>query len=282
MNGLSLQLNEFQFSLLVLTSVMIAGAGYAINDYYDIRTDRINKLSRMVLVVKLRRRRAILVQMLLNSLAILLGTYLAYVVGCFGFIAIYVFATFILWYYSAVLKRKFLIGNISVSLLTSIVVILVWIHEYAAINNTYPNHEIDFSTIHLWVATYAGFCFLISLIREIIKDMEDIKGDKQASCRTIPIVLGIPTCKSIAIVLSVFMFIVIASIQFKYILPNNLDYLLYYSVILLQLPLLAMIITLFKAVNPLGFHRASLFAKVIMLAGIFSCVLVSLTYFKAL
>ncbi|MBU0488689.1 MAG: geranylgeranylglycerol-phosphate geranylgeranyltransferase [Bacteroidetes bacterium] len=277
--GFSLQLSDFQFSILVLTTILIAGAGYAVNDYYDVKTDRINKPERMVLVVKFRRRRAILIQGIMNVMAMGGGIYLSLVMKTPWLILVYLFATAFLWYYSAVLKRTFLLGNLTVAGLTSLVVLLVWLHEYAALKTRFPGDFIAYLDISEFILLFAGFSFLISLIREIIKDMEDLPGDSQVGCRTMAVVLGTKPCKKIVSALSVLMIGLIVWLQINWVLPLHLNYLLVYSTILIQMPMVIIIILTAKATTPKQFHFASLISKLVMLTGVLSMVLLKYTFF---
>lgn len=163
--------------LLSLSTVCVAAAGYIINDYFDVKIDLINKPQRVIIGRYLRRRVAMSVHQILNVVGCLIGLYLSKWV----FLAD-VLAVSLLWFYSAQFKRQPLIGNITISLLTalSLVILTIYYRQSAGL-----------------VLSYALFSFGISLIREIIKDMQDIRGDARFGCRTLPIVWGLRRTKSL-------------------------------------------------------------------------------------
>lgn len=168
-------LADRSFWLLTLSTVCIAAAGYIINDYFDVKIDLINKPERVIIGRFLKRRIAMGVHQVLNIVGCLIGLYLSKWI----FLAD-VLAVTLLWFYSAQFKRQPLVGNVVISLLTALSLIVLAI---------YYRHNAEMLLI------YALFSFGISLIREIIKDMQDIRGDARFGCRTIPIIWGLRRTK---------------------------------------------------------------------------------------
>jgi 4-hydroxybenzoate polyprenyltransferase len=166
---------DIRFFGLVLTTQMIAAGGYIINDYYDQKIDMINRPSRVIVGVTLKRRVALLAHLVLNLLAILIGFWIDPLIGL-----IHVFSSFVLWIYSNQLRRLPLIGNLSISTLSGLTFLIVSVY---------------FRQESKLVMIYALFAFTITLIREIIKDIEDVKGEAAYGCETIPVVWGIPGAK---------------------------------------------------------------------------------------
>jgi 4-hydroxybenzoate polyprenyltransferase len=160
---------------LSLSTVCIAAAGYAINDYYDVKIDNINKPDRVVVGRLVKRRVVLLLNFSLNAAGVLLGLWINPLLGFVNFWAI-----FLLWAYSNHFKRLPFVGNFTIALLTAF---SVWILLLVFPGNT------------VLVGLYAFLAFLISLIREIIKDMEDRHGDARFGCRTLPIIWGIRRTK---------------------------------------------------------------------------------------
>ena len=236
-------LSDKGFFLMVSATVMITSAGYLINDYYDVKIDFVNKPKRVVVGKKLSRRWVIAGHTALNLTAIALGFFLAIDIGfiMFG-------AAFLLWLYSNQLKRLPFVGNLSVALLTGTTLILVaeYFNERAYI-----------------IACYAIFSAFITLIREIIKDMEDMKGDARFGCKTIPIVLGVARTKwilyAISLVFIVTVFILIQDISL--VVP---------SILLITLILLN--IGIAKADTIKAYKSLSTYCKIIMLLGVLSMI----------
>jgi 4-hydroxybenzoate polyprenyltransferase len=171
----------FEFFLLALGTLLVAAAGYVINDYYDIKIDLINKPKRIVIGRVISRRQALFFHSILNFTAITIGLFLSWHVALF-----FAGCAFLLWLYSNSLKRLAILGNITISVLTAAV---IW-----AISLYFREND------HL-IYLYSVFAFCISLLREIIKDMEDTKGDAEHGCKTLPIVWGIRKTKTVLFVL---------------------------------------------------------------------------------
>ena len=168
-------LTDSSLWLLSLSTVCIAAAGYIINDYFDVKIDLINKPERVVIGRYLKRRVAMGVHQILNVIGCIIGLY----VSKWVFLAD-VLAASLLWYYSAQFKKQPLVGNVVISLLTALSLLVLAIYYRQNTN---------------MVLIYALFSFGISLIREIIKDMQDIRGDARFGCRTLPIVWGLRRTK---------------------------------------------------------------------------------------
>lgn len=238
-------LNDVPLFLLSLSTIAIAAGGYIINDYYDVKIDYINKPDRVVIGKNITRRYAILFHVVLSALGIVVGLYLSWRIG-----AVNVVSVFLLWLYSNSLKRLPFIGNLTVALLTGLSVYLV---------------ELFYRSGNSLVAIYALFAFFMTLIREVIKDMEDLKGDNSFGCKTLPIIWGIRKTKIlIYVLLIIFAGLVIMMNQLYRALPFK------YHLIFLFVPLLWLLYRLFRADMKKDFTRLSIFCKVIMMLGILS------------
>jgi len=193
------------FILLVISTVLIAAGGNIINDYFDIKADRVNKPERQIIGIHVKRRSAILAHWVINFIAFTIGVYLTWRMSSFLYLFIHLFSINILWFYSMKGKRLFLSGNILIAALTATVPVLVGLYFHQVFENETPHldqfsfsldsniHYIYYLTIGLGI-----FAFILNLAREIIKDMEDIEGDKKLPAKTIPIVLGLQKSKYIS------------------------------------------------------------------------------------
>ncbi len=204
--------SEGLFWALVFSTVLIAAAGNMINDYFDTRIDRVNKPDELIVGRSVKRRVAMAGHLIMSGIGFLLGAFVAWRSGQWRWILIPAFAIGALWMYSARFKRLFLIGNGLVSLLTALVPLTVGLYEVTALSKAYPSVAtlttiageertlaFDFNTPWFWILGYAGFAFLTTLVREIQKDLADVKGDKADGCRTLPIVWGVGWAKAIAL-----------------------------------------------------------------------------------
>ena len=241
--------HDLRLFLLSLSTVLVAAGGYVINDYYDVKIDYINNPDRVVVGKTIHRRFAILLHVALSVLGIFVGFFVSWKLA-----AVNVMSVSVLWFYSNLLKRLPFIGNFTVALLTGAsIAILVFLY--------------DANTILILI--YALFSFFITLVREIIKDMEDLKGDNTYGCKTLPIVWGIRKTKiTLYFLIAAFLISVIAINQF-YV---KLD--IIYFVMLLFVPLAWLTTRLARADTKKDYGWLSSFCKVIMLLGILSMTLI--------
>jgi 4-hydroxybenzoate polyprenyltransferase len=238
-------LNDTKLFLLSLSTVLIAAGGYIINDYYDVKIDYINKPDRVVIGKSITRRYAILFHVMLSAFGIAIGLYLSLAIALVNAVSV-----FLLWLYSNNLKRLPFIGNITVAFLTGLAVMVV---------------DLYYRTNNSLVIIYAVFAFFITLVREVIKDMEDLKGDNSFGCKTLPIIWGIRKTKILLyVILIIFAGVVVALNQVYRALPFK------YHLVFLFGPLLWLLYRLIRADMKKDFTRLSIFCKVIMMLGILS------------
>ena len=181
---------------LILASVFIAAAGYIINDYFDLNIDRINKPHRLIIGRHISRRWAMFFHLVLSAIGLSCTAYVSYQLKNPFLLLFNFLVVIVLIFYSTTLKRKLLSGNILISLLTSWVIIILYIAELNLTRSVMLSNQAHvLLKIYKIAAVYAGFAFVVSFIREIVKDMEDQDGDKRNECKTIPIVWGAATTK---------------------------------------------------------------------------------------
>jgi len=187
--------NDFaQFILLVFASVFIASAGYIINDYFDINIDEINKPSKMVVDRVIHRRWAIAWHFILSLAGIILTTIALPFLQKWYLILANILCVMLLWLYSTNFKKSLLTGNIVISLLTAWTIFIIFFSK-VELADSFGNGDDNQTKFFRLTILYAGFAFIISLVREAIKDLEDMAGDAKYECRTMPIVWGVNVSK---------------------------------------------------------------------------------------
>lgn len=277
LSSFELQLSQLDFFLMSLSTVLVAAGGYIINDYFDVRIDRINRPDLVVIDTHIKRRVAMGAHLVSSIAGIVLGFYVAYKAGVYQLGFIYVIISGLLWFYSTNFKRQFLIGNLIISFLTALVPIIVPLFEIPLLNKKYGEILLEANTDFLFILRFVGayslFAFISSLIREIIKDMEDVDGDITFGRSTIPIAIGIEKSKSIVIGLTIILMLSLAYIQYLQIEANDILFFMY-ILLAIQLPLFYLIIKLLKAKEKFQFKFVSKFIKAIMIAGVLSSLLV--------
>ncbi len=214
---------QFDFILLLLSVFFIAAGGNIINDYFDVKADRVNKPDRLIIDKYIKRRWAIILNWTFNGIGFLIAMYLSIKLDNWWIVSIAFLTINLLYFYSAVFKRKFLIGNIVVALLTAIVPIYVYLylHFSALIKSDvgiYWHDDYKLSAILI----YAAFAFLFNLIREIIKDMADVKGDLLLKSQTLPIRFGFAKTKIVLTIL--YLITLVPILLFGRILLFNVDW----------------------------------------------------------
>jgi 4-hydroxybenzoate polyprenyltransferase len=250
--------------------MFIAAAGYIINDYFDINIDEVNKPKRMVVDKIIHRRWAIAWHFILSISGILL-TALALpffekwylVLANMGCVAL-------LWFYSTNFKKNLLIGNIVISLLTAWAILVIFFSK-VSVTDAFGEASVSQAKFFRFAFLYAGFAFVSSLIREAIKDIEDMEGDSRYGCRTMPIAWGVNATKVYIAVWMVVLIIMICIIQ-VYILQFRWWWSVVYCILFLIVPLLSIFSRLFKASLTEHYHRLSTRIKLVMLAGILSMI----------
>ncbi|MCW3076227.1 MAG: Ubiquinone biosynthesis protein UbiA [Bacteroidetes bacterium] len=273
-NGIALGLNNLLFNILVLSTVLIAAAGYIINDYFDVKTDMINHPDTVVIDKVIKRRWAIILHISFTFIGIFLGILCSLKTGYLRLAIFHIGAAVLLWFYSTHFKKQLLVGNLVVSLLTASVAFIPFVYEMGLIQKTHPDltetHPFVILSCFKVVFIFSIFAFITSMAREIIKDMEDYEGDKATGGYTMPIYWGIPASKLtsfflIVITLILLSFVVYNSFRFKHVLFSS-DIL--YILCGLILPLLLLLVMILQARLPKQFKKASLLLKFIMLIGL--------------
>lgn len=288
MSGLYLQVGDFEFALLALATVFVSAGGYIINDYFDVRIDNINKPEQLVIDKGVKRRIAMGAHAVLSCLGVAIGILLAWRSNILlSGSVLFVLSVVALWYYSTSFKYRFLTGNLVISFLTGMVPFMVALFEIPKVIAKYNDVFLQqqtvgtpaSTTILLWVGCYGAAAFALSLIREMIKDMEDVEGDKEYGCRTIPIALGMQKAKMIVSALIILFMAGIGYIQFtQYSARDMISF--YYFLGLIQLPLAFVLFRVMKAEQKKHFRLSSIIVKVIMLAGICFLFLLKFLFLK--
>lgn len=270
-------LTPVNFLLLSLSTILIAAAGYIINDYFDVKIDVINRPQKVIVDKIITRRAAILWHSFFNITGFLLAFYLARKLGNYYVVLIQLTCTLLLWFYSTHFKRQFVIGNVVVALLTALTVMIIAVFEPAL----YPfiNFEL-FYAIHGKIivnpfgviAVYTYFAFMLTWMREIVKDMEDFKGDAEDGCVTMPIRIGLQRSARLVVLFGIITILPLLVAAIK-LCSGSWSVLGIYIIIMLLLPLLMWLLYLPRKSTVLHYGKASKYLKFIMLSGIASLLL---------
>ncbi len=260
MEGMGLLMTDFEYIMLVTSCIFIAAGGYVINDIEDEKIDRINKPEKQIVGRLIARDTALNIYLLLSFAGVLSGFYLSYIKGYSYIGIINLIVAGMLYFYSTSYKCIPLLGNVIISILSAFSIFIVVIPEPFAKEN--PG-------IMLIVGAFMFFSFFTTLVREIIKDIEDAEGDKSLGCSTLANKLGLKGSKILIILITGMLLLLLLGVQILSRQWESPVPFLYIS-LFIDLPFLRLLILLIKAENKSDFSNASFWLKMIMFTGTIS------------
>lgn len=261
---------DYSFYFIVATSICIAAAGYIINDYFDVNIDQVNKPNLVVVGAHISRRWVIFWHLILS----MGGVYISLIAFPFQqYLHIHfsnLVTILILWFYSTNFKKDFLIGNVIIAVLTAWTIGVVYFSKFTFIQllhpmNMMPNDMKFFKLMSL----YASFAFILTLVREALKDMEDMGGDEKFGCKTMPIAWGLQTTKVYVAVWLMVLILALIGIQL-FAIPFGWWIPIAYAVLTIIAPLVYVLFNLNQAYTKEDFNRLSNLIKIAMFMGILS------------
>ena len=269
-----LYLDDWQYGLLVLSTVLIAAAGYIINDIMDQETDNYNKPEDAIVGKSISEKVAYNLYFVLNITGVCIGYYLANVIHKPSFAGAFIIISATLYMYASSLKQMLIIGNMIVALLLSFSVIIIGLFDL--LPSTYDGNQPKMGHFFSILIHYAVFAFIINFIREIVKDMEDVDGDNETGMSTLPIVLGINKTSKVVAVLG----IIATVILLWYINSNLMSLKLYYAVIygllFVVAPMIFFLVKIWNAKSKKEFHMLGSVLKLVIFFGILSIMVSTL------
>lgn len=274
MQRIPLALSDFHYVLLILAMVFIAAAGYVISDIFDQDTDNINKPNLTIVGQSISESVSYNIYAFLTISGVAIGFYLSNVINKPSFAAVFIVIAATLYQYASGLKRTILVGNILVSILLAFSVIIIGIFDLLPIINA--NNQAMQAVYFKLLLDYALFAFIINLMREIVKDLQDIYGDNTVGMRTLPIAIGIKKTKIIVGILSILCTLTIFYYVYNYYFLNALYYATAYVLLTVLSPLILFSIKIFEAKTTSDFKFGSKLLKIILCFGIFSALVVTL------
>lgn len=260
-----------QFLLLVSATVFIAIGGNILNDIFDINADGLNKPEGNIVGRKISISTAWTLYWLFTIGGILTGTFLSHLLNQINYGLIFLFSSGLLWFYSQKYQCQPLVGNIVVSALSALSIGLVWLFQFFALINeaeVFANVQSNFSLINRMILIYMAFAFFTSLLREIVKDIQDYKGDERFGCRTFAVVYGISKAKRLLLIFSYLFFIGFAITQFYFLKLGYSFHFWYFFIV--DILLGEMIRQIHIAKGSKDFAKISMLIKLTMLTGILS------------
>lgn len=274
LQNIPLALNDWQYLLLIVTTVLLAAGGYLINNIMDKETDLINKPDDVVVGKFVSEGTAFNLYIAFNIIGVGIGFYLSNVIEKPAFALLFILISATLYLYASSLKQSLLIGNIVVAILTAFTVIILGIFNlYPLIT---PDNQAYLGLIFKVLLDYAIFAFIINFIREIVKDLEDVNGDYNQGMNTLPIALGVTRTARVVFLISFVPIIILLYYINEYYFVNGLYIATIYCLLLLVAPLIYFTVKCASAKNKQDFHHLSMILKFVLFFGILSALVVNL------
>ncbi|MFN3969487.1 geranylgeranylglycerol-phosphate geranylgeranyltransferase [Flavobacterium sp.] len=267
-------LNDFQYGLLVLSTVMIAAAGYIINDIMDQETDSENKPFNMVIGKGISEAMGYNLYFALNVTGVGIGFYLSNTIQKPTFAGIFIIIVTLLYLYATTFKRMLLIGNIIVALLLGISILIIGVYDLLPL--TFENNQKEMGVYFSLLLDYALFAFVINFIREIVKDMEDVNGDYNQGMNTLPIAIGVSRTAKVVFGLGIAATLILLWYINTYLMENKLYYAVIYALLFVVGPMIFFVIKIWNAKSKKNFHLLSSMLKWVIFFGILSILVINL------
>ena len=265
-------LADWQYSLLVLSTILIAAGGYVINNVFDQNTDLINKPNHVIVGKTISETNAYNLYLALTASGVAIGFYLSNVVEKPGFASIFILVAATLYLYATSLKQMLVIGNIIVALLLSFSVVIIGIFDLFP--TIHEGNQQQMGVVFSILLDYALFTFFLNFMREIVKDLEDVDGDYNEGMNTLPIVIGKSRTAKIVFAISFIPIFFMLYYINKYLL--ELVFTTVYLLLFVVGPLLYFAVKIWTAKSKKEFHMLSLLLKCILLFGVLSIVVITL------
>ena len=271
------QLPGYVLLLIGLAIVLIAAGGYVINDYFDVKIDRINRPDQVVVTRSVSKPAAMRLSLWLSGTGIVCGVAAAVVLRSMTLGILFVLVPGLLWFYSSSYKRLFMVGNLIIALLAAMTPMVVALANVAILELRYET-ILPYTTLphdlYAWLGGFALFAFLLTWIREIVKDLQDQMGDRELECHSMPVVWGETWTKVFVTFLLVLTLAIIGHLWW-HVLPfprgwNSLS--TRYIALGVVTPLLGSIGLLWPAKIPSDYKTCQQVIKLTMLLGMLYCI----------
>lgn len=272
--NIPLSLWYWQYALLIAATILIAAGGYVINDIFDQETDLENHSNKTIIGNSITESKAYIIYASLTITGVLCGFILANSVEKSNFAVIFVLIATLLYFYASTLKQIAIVGNVIVATLLAFSVIIIGIFDI--VPNTFDFNQKQMMLAFAILFDYAKFAFIINLVREIIKDIEDIKGDTLQEMKTLPILIGVAKTNKIAFVLLLLPVLYLFYYVKSNLFDNNLLYAVFYMIALVIAPMIICLIKIWNAEEKSDYSQISKLLKWIIFFGILSIAVITL------
>lgn len=274
LQNIPLALSDWQYGLLVLATVSIAAGGYIINAILDVKTDTDNRPSTIIIGKSISETEGYNLYIGFTVFGVVSGFYLSNIINKPSFASLFIIIAATLYFYSLSLKQSLLIGNLIIALLLSVSLLIVGVFDLYPV--TFEENRAVMGLLFGILLDYAIFAFLLNFIREIVKDLEDVKGDSNQEMCTLPIVFGVKRTTILVFVLSIIPILCVLYYLNYYLFQSGLILSAIYGFVFILAPLIYFTIKIGSATQTKDFRHLSTVLKWVLFFGILSIVVISL------
>lgn len=265
---------EYLIWMLIVATMLIAAGGYVINDYFDVKIDRINRPDKLIVTTTFSKSFAMYLSIALSAAGVLIGLLTMIWIRNWSLALIFIMTPGLLWFYSSSYKRQFIVGNLIIAFLAGLTPLLVafanigWLRQQGIFDDILLWTGLQ-NPLYVYLGCFALMAFLCTWIREIVKDLQDQMGDRELECHTIPIRLGEKWTKvilTVLLALTAFLLIyfVLYHTHYRVVWRHPLTR---YVALGLVVPLICEAWLLWAARIPNDYRHAQLLMKFIMFVG---------------
>ena len=262
------QVNIVDYFLMILIGMWILGSGNVINDVIDQEIDKINKPEKVIIPVKISTGYALFMYWSMNGLALLGSTYLAYKYEVISYLLVPFLAILLLFVYSKYLKKSFFLGNLAIAILCATLPVVGFMVEDRNMNIILETERVQYFLIGYQILCMISFSFVLVLCRELVKDCEDVEGDRSAGAVTIPIKMGLKFSKNLMLFYLCIYVCIFAIVNYcRYQLMQS-DSLFISTVIYISLVIAGVILVYRKSNENKFYTRMSAMIKIYLILGL--------------
>ena len=276
------------FALMVFSTLCIAAAGFAANDYFDTRIDELNRPDKVIVGKAISRERTMLIVQMLSALGIAGGLLVAYLIGNLTLAFIFVMIPGLLWFHASSYKRQFLLGNFLAAFMAALVPIAVMIFNHQLLSNQFAEMDIldklfigsktFFPTLYGWTCAFSLFFAEMTFLETFAKDMWNEYGNREFESRTLPVVWGQKKAKIAFVVFTFALAALLAHIWYYYYFKDSYfestSLITRYLLFGVLLPFVFLIYLVLRIKKPSDCELVVVFCRFMMLIGlIFTLIL---------
>ena len=273
------QLVWWQLVLLIAGVVLVAAGGYVINDYFDVKIDAINRPERLIVTNDVTKAEAMQLFQIVTALGVVCGIAAAVTLRSWLLGALFVIVPGMLWFYSSSYKRMLFVGNLVVAFLMGLAPLVIAFANSAALKLHYgPEHFGSLyvsNELYVWTGAFAVFMFFGTWLRELLKDAQDVEGDRELECLTFPVRFGNLPTKLLATLLIAVLCGLLSYVNF-HALPLEFSWGSFVSrfYLLLMVAFVCELALVWAAKLPSDFRNAQMLMKLILFFGALAAICV--------